>query len=97
MLCLNPGGLLLLGVPTAQRDNIWFPFQRIYGPYRLAALIEGYELIGRVWNGQVVRNDDGRGHERKAMDQAPPVFTTPPEVMDWQHQQVLVLRKPAAD
>jgi hypothetical protein len=35
LLCLNPGGLLLLAIPTAAVDNIAYPFHRIYGPHRL--------------------------------------------------------------
>ena len=116
MLCLKPGGLLFIGVPTAAVDNVWsvagwrditsrqypqhrhttltlprhaptcdrFPYQRIYGPYRLLALIEGYELIGRVWNGAVVSFPNGEGKTEAAMQRDPKVFTTPKEVMDWQ-------------
>ena len=46
---LSPSGLLLLGVPTAARDDLYFPNHRIYGPVRLPMLLRGFRLLGRVW------------------------------------------------
>ena len=50
-LFLRRGGLLLLGVPTNSYSDAAWPMLRIYGPRRLSRLIEGFELIARVWNG----------------------------------------------
>ena len=52
---LSPGGRLLLGVPVAHEDDIYFPNHRIYGPQRLPRLLEGWALRGRVWNGRAVK------------------------------------------
>lgn len=88
---LAPGGLLLLGLPTGAPDDIEYPWQRIYGPKRLGALLSRWELAGRVWNGTVVRG---------GLDEAwrPPVLfpeATTPSMLGWaprwQHQPVLAL------
>ena len=52
---LSPSGLLLLGVPTAAKDDLYFPNHRIYGPVRLPMLLKGFQLLGRVWAGRVAR------------------------------------------
>jgi len=53
------------------------------------ALFKGYELVGRVWDGKVVRGGFDKAEE------APGIYATPSGIEDWQHQQVFVLRKPA--
>ena len=53
-------------------------------------MLEGFELLGRVWNGSVVRG----GLAANATE--PPLLHTPPGLR-WQHQQVLVLRRADAD
>ena len=52
---LARGGLLLLGVPTAVLDDVVYPRHRLYGPGRLPWLLRGWTLLGRVWDGRVVR------------------------------------------
>eukprot|EP00928_Gymnodinium_smaydae_P022471 TRINITY_DN18862_c0_g1_i2.p1 TRINITY_DN18862_c0_g1~~TRINITY_DN18862_c0_g1_i2.p1 ORF type:complete len:756 (-),score=90.31 TRINITY_DN18862_c0_g1_i2:108-2375(-) len=92
--CMRPGGVLLLAVPVGAVDNVVYPYHRVYGPVRLPLLLEGYELLGRVWNGTVVRG--GLEHARQ-----PPVLWCAGRsqgpggcgVKDWQHQPVLVLRR----
>ena len=94
---LKPGGLLLLGIPTAKFDNVVYPGHREYGPYRLPRIIEGFTMLGRVWDGKVVEG----GLERA--DAPPPLFAKKGAVSGkkggggdddrWQHEPVMVLRK----
>jgi len=58
-MLLKPNGRLLLAVPTADNDSVVWPKtspgpSRLYGPTRLPQLMEGLQLLGRVWDGQVV-------------------------------------------
>ena len=58
-MLLKPNGTLLLAVPTADNDSVVWPKMspgpsRLYGPTRLPQLMEGLQLLGRVWDGQVV-------------------------------------------
>ena len=46
-------GLLLLGAPLGARDDVHFPWHRIYGPKRLPLLLRGFDWLGHVWNGEV--------------------------------------------
>ena len=94
---LKPGGLLLLGIPTAKFDNVVYPGHREYGPYRLPRIVEGFTMLGRVWDGKVVEG----GLERA--DAPPPLFAKKGAVSGkkggggdddrWQHEPVMVLRK----
>ena len=87
---LTPGGLLLLGIPTANYDDVNWPSMRIYGPARLPRMLEGFEMLGRVWNGTVVRGG------LKANKSRPPLLTSVypiKNMLRWQHQHVLVLRR----
>lgn len=59
---LSPSGILLLGVPTAAKDDLYFPNHRIYGPIRLPMLLRGFRLLGRVWAGRVARAGLSRPH-----------------------------------
>ena len=81
----------------------------MYGPRRTPRLLRGFEVLGRVWDGEIVR--DGL-HPSTSPPLFPPVaeFTpvghAKPRQLDplrplkaieaWQHQQVLVLRKNAS-
>lgn len=88
VLCLREGGLLLLAVPTCSRDLLLYPWHRVYGPKRLGRLLNAsgeLEMLGRVWGGQVVQG----GLERAAVQ--PTLWS--PKCADWQHQQVLVLKR----
>jgi Caenorhabditis protein of unknown function, DUF268 len=78
---LRPGGMLFLAVPTCGQDDVVFPWHRMYGPVRLPRLLTGFELLGHVWDGKVVRGAEMDG-----------VYDAKPG--DWQHQPVLVLRRP---
>jgi SAM-dependent methyltransferase len=78
---LRPGGVLFLAVPTCMQDDVVFPWHRMYGPIRLPRLIANFDLLGHVWDGKVVR-----GAELDRLYGAKPG--------DWQHQPVMVLRKP---
>jgi len=106
-LCLGRRGVLLLGVPTQALDDVQWPWHRLYGPRRLSRLLRGFESLGRVWDGNVVRrraNGDGlRAAEAPVL--FPPVESFAPiaqrrpgeQLLEaWQHQQVLVLRKNAS-
>ena len=95
---LEPRGLLLLSVPTNAMDDIVFPSHRIYGPKRLAQLLNGWTLHGRVWKGTVVRGG------LEVADTPPALFPkrtrfgrlgwgTDAHVVDWQHQPVLALTR----
>jgi hypothetical protein len=77
-----------------------WPWHRIYGPQRLPALLGGFRLVGRVWDGQVVRG--------KSLEAEPNLFqdvcdlvSGPPKPgqlkAGWQHQQVLVLAPSASE
>ena len=85
-LCLQPGGLLLLAVPTCRADHLIFPNHRMYGPLRFARLVERWHMLGRVWDGKLVRG----GLKSAAAD--PSLWQ--PNCIDWKHQQVVVLQKP---
>ena len=63
-------GKLLLGIPVANQDDIYYPNHRIYGPVRLPWLLKesGLSLGGRVWNGRVVEGGLGRAAD------APPLY-----------------------
>jgi hypothetical protein len=82
---LRDDGLLLLAVPTCRHDTLIYPKHRIYGPKRLHKLLSGFRLVGRVWDGEVVRGGLSNATH-------PPTLWQPNCVM-WQHQQVLVLAK----
>ena len=69
-LFLKPDGLLLVGVPVGEVDDCQFPGQRIYGPSRLPLLFHGFELLGSVWNGTLVRG--GLPRARQKREEAPP-------------------------
>ena len=88
---LAPRGLLLLGVPTNSYDDICWPNMRIYGPSRLPRMLEGFEMVGRVWNGSVVRGG------LEANKSWPPLLMNEPKLIRWQHQHVLVLRRTGDD
>jgi len=77
---LRPGGHLLLGIPSAERDAIEFNAHRIYGPIRLELLTKHYTKVGMVWDGKftgkVVADNGGW------------------EGLAWQHQPVFILKRP---
>lgn len=89
-LFLRPNGLLLLALPTAPSSDVAWPLMRVYGPERLARILEGFELLGRCWNGKVVRG----GLSANASE---PALFASPTALRWQHQQVLVLRRVGGD
>jgi hypothetical protein len=93
---LVPGGFLLLGVPTLSQTIVQGNAHRLYGPDRLGQMLDGFNMLGRVWNGQVFgRWDD--------IESVPKLF---PELGDinmfsdiqwhWQYQNWLILQKPHA-
>lgn len=84
---LAPRGLLLLGIPTNSYDDICWPNMRVYGPSRLSRMLEGFEMVGRVWNGSVVPGG------LEANQSWPPLLVNEPKLIRWQHQHVLVLRR----
>ena len=88
---LAPRGLLLLGIPTNSYDDICWPNMRIYGPSRLPRMLEGFEMVGRVWNGSVVSGG------LEASQSWPPLFVNELKLLRWQHQHVLVLRRTGDD
>lgn len=46
--CLNPWtGWMLLTIPVGDRDYVFSPWHRIYGPRRLEELLLGFELINQ--------------------------------------------------
>ena len=47
-------GVLLLGTAIGARDDIHFPWHRIYGPHRLKFLLADWKWLGCVWDGDVV-------------------------------------------
>ena len=61
-LTLAPGGVLLLGVPTCDRDYLQFPGGRAYGPVRTPRLLKGFTIAGRVFLGHVVQGSDLKAH-----------------------------------
>ena len=79
-LSLRRGGLLFLAVPVAHEDDIVFPQHRIYGPVRLPKLLHGYEFLGRVWNGQVVKGT------LNTADVHPPLYKDPSALNTEKHQ-----------
>jgi len=109
-LQLRPGGVLLLGVPTSDTDATIVNGHRLYGPTRLPLLIRDFELVARVWDGHVVRGGLERANETPTLwyGRTGRVMrrgfaprgdwgrSRHPggEYWDWQHQPVLVLRKP---
>ena len=78
--CLAPRGLLLLAVPTNEKDAVDWPNHRFYGPMRLPWLLQNFTLLARVSTGRILR-----GWERKQA-----LYTTG---YHWNHQPVLVLQK----
>ena len=88
---LVPRGLLLLGIPTNSYDDICWPNMRVYGPSRLPRMLEGFEMVGRVWNGSVVHGG------LEANQSWPPLLAHEPKLIRWQHQHVLVLRRAGDD
>lgn len=56
-LLLKPGGIPLLAFPTCFQDMLYYPNHRFYGPLLLEFLLahSGFVLIGRVWNGAVIK------------------------------------------
>ena len=88
---LAPRGLLLLGIPTNSYDDICWPNMRVYGPSRLPRMLEGFEMVGRVWNGSVVHGG------LEANQSWPPLLAHEPKLIRWQHQHVLVLRRAGDD
>ena len=87
---LVPGGYLLLAIPTGDNDYIeGGNAHRIYGPDRMAQMLEHFEFIGRVWDGQVFGGWED-------VDSTPRLFSTGHEIIPlpfWQFQNVLILRK----
>jgi SAM-dependent methyltransferase len=89
---LKPGGVLMLAVPTANLSHIDGVHHRIYGPDKLEELLNGFEFMGRVWDGHVL----GGWHDVNVEPVLFPPSGDAPVVgrVDWRHQNVLVLRKP---
>jgi hypothetical protein len=90
---LVPGGFLLLGVPTTSRTIVAGNAHRIYGPDRLGQMLERFNMLGRVWNGQVFGGWDD-------IDSVPKLFSDREEIIrngdiagTWQFQNWLVLQK----
>jgi hypothetical protein len=83
--CLGSAGTLLLAVPTCERDTLWFPGHRIYGPSRLPRLISNFTLRARVWANRTVV-----GGLEKAIVQ-PTLWNARCDHREY--QQVLVLQK----
>lgn len=84
---LRPGGFLLLGVPTFVKDYQAQNWHRLYGPKRLAWLLDaGFRFKARVWDGHVLPG-------WSAVDKAPELFVTAKGIADWQNQHVLILQK----
>lgn len=86
---LFPGGYLLLAVPTSSEAYRVGNFYRVYNSDTLADLLRfRFELVARVWDGQI---QGGWTYT----DVDPKLFPRREElsVHDWQHRQVLVLRK----
>lgn len=95
-LCLRPGGVLLLAVPVGAIDDVVYPYHRMYGPVRLPILVDGFEVLGRIWNGTLLRG--GLENSR----QPPTLWCSGRHkgplgcgVKDWQHQPIIVLRRPS--
>ncbi|KAL3779581.1 hypothetical protein HJC23_005093 [Cyclotella cryptica] len=87
---LAPGGFLLLAIPTAHESKVAGIYHRIYGPDRLAWLLENrFAFVGRVWNGHVLGGwSDVLSH--------PKLFPKQNELdvpADWMNQHVLILQK----
>eukprot|EP00966_Prymnesium_polylepis_P294420 6798871-Prymnesium_polylepis.1 len=104
-LLLKPGGLLLLGVPVGILDNVVLRAEvagqrgvRFYGPVRLPRLLgSSFELVGRVWNGIVVRGNLSSSTTQPSLwykQERRQRAAGHHDVQGWQHQPVLVLRKP---
>lgn len=87
---LAPGGYLLLAIPTTDSTRVQGNAHRVYGPDRLAQMIENFDFMGRVWDGYVL---GGWGD----IDALPKLFSIRSEmdVATWQFQNVLILRKSA--
>ena len=87
---LVPGGYLLLAIPTGDNGGVrGGNAHRIYGPDRMAQMLEHFEFIGRVWDGQVFGGWED-------VDSTPRLFSTGHEIIPlpfWQFQNVLILRK----
>jgi len=92
-LSVAPGGFMLLGIPTCERDTLFYPMHRIYGPTRLQHVLNssGFQMIGRVWDGKVVTGG------LEMAERSPTLWKTGCHgSTSWKHQPVLVLQKPRA-
>ena len=92
-LCLRPGGILLLAVPTCKEDLLVYPNHRFYGPERLKLLVEAanFTVRARVWDGKSVEGG------LESAPQAEPALYGPDcheSKWAWQYQPVLVLERP---
>ena len=80
----------MLAISTGDNDYIeGGNAHRIYGPDRMAQMLEHFEFIGRVWDGQVFGGWED-------VDSTPRLFSTGHEIIPlpfWQFQNVLILRK----
>ena len=87
---LAPGGFLLLAIPTAHESKVAGIYHRIYGPDRLAWLLDNrFAFVGRVWNGHIL---GGWSDVRTP----PKLFPKSDEfdvIADWMNQHVLILQK----
>ena len=88
-LLVEPGGVLLLALPTCFQDTLYYPAHRFYGPIRLNFLLtqSRFTMVGRVWNGTVVKGGMDSANEK------PTLWVK--DCKDWRHEQVLVLQKPS--
>jgi hypothetical protein len=55
--CLAPGGRLVIGVPVGERDQVVECWHRIYGPTRLARLLEGWSIVKTIPAPKDVKHD----------------------------------------
>lgn len=101
--CLDTGGILFLGIPTNCRDDDGRSFKffhRIYGPSRLPVLLQGFDVLGWVWDGQVVRGNHttfdapmGGPGNRTIWCRSLRSCGVRRPWLTWQHQPVIALRK----
>jgi hypothetical protein len=78
---LNDGGVQLIAVPVGEADAT-SEAHRIYGPERMARLLERWTLLGAIYQGQPVTEIP---------------FSEPHSGEDWQKQPVLAIRPRASE
>ena len=106
-LSLKHGGLLFLAVPIASEDIVHKHNHRIYGPRRLPMLARGFQVLGWVWDGEVVK--DHSALKNSTLYETPKLSTDGKQTQlrgdqahgkSWRymkiehHQPVLVLQRP---